>query len=149
QSFEAVTDDTPRYHRPALHVVAGRSYAGASTTALTRETLESVVDEATSLAKVTAEDPFAGLPDPEELITGVPDLDLADASPALSPEEKIELARRCEAAALESDPRITNSEGAECHDRRARYLYATSHGFARGYATTSFGISVAPVATRN
>src|SRR2546428_705761 len=145
--IETVTHS--RDQRLSLRVFAGRASAGASTSDLSRESLERVVDEATSLAKVTAEDPFAGLPDPEELITGVPDLDLADASPALSPEEKIELARRCEAAALESDPRITNSEGAECHDRRARYLYATSHGFARGYATTSFGISVAPVATRN
>src|SRR5213594_2876825 len=146
---EVETVTHSRDQRLSLRVFAGRASAGASTSDLSRESLERVVDEATSLAKVTAEDPFAGLPDPEELITGVPDLDLADASPALSPEEKIELARRCEAAALESDPRITNSEGAECHDRRARYLYATSHGFARDYATTSFGISVAPVATRN
>ena len=146
---EVETVTHSRDQRLSLRVFAGRASAGASTSDLSRESLERVVDEATSLAKVTAEDPFAGLPDPDELITGVPDLDLADASPALSPEEKIELARRCEAAALESDPRITNSEGAECHDRRARYLYATSHGFARDYATTSFGISVAPVATRN
>src|SRR4030095_4243165 len=53
------------------------------------------------------------------------------------------------AAALESDPRITNSEGAEYSNRHARYAYATSHGFAHGYATTGFGISVAPIASRN
>src|SRR5262249_22156626 len=63
-----------------------------------------------------------------------------------TPEEKIELARRAEAAALAADPRITNSEGAEYFDRRARYAYATSHGFARGYSTSSFGLTVAPVA---
>src|SRR5262249_2628311 len=54
-----------------------------------------------------------------------------------------------EAAALESDPRITNSEGAEYSNRHARYAYATSHGFAHGYATTGFGISVAPIASKN
>src|SRR4029450_5036392 len=51
--------------------------------------------------------------------------------------------------ALEADPRITNSEGAEYSNRHARYAYATSHGFAQGYATTGFGISVAPIASRN
>src|SRR5438874_9019504 len=135
--------------RLSLRVFAGRASAAASTSDLSRESLERVVDEATSLAKVTAEDPHAGLPDPGDLITGVPDLDLADPSPDETPEAKIEVARRCEAAALESDPRITNSEGAEYYDRRARYVYATSHGFAQGYATTTFGINVAPVAARN
>jgi PmbA protein len=110
-----------------------------------------VVDEATALARVTAEDPHAGLPDPGELITAVPDLELAerDGGDDLTPEAKIELARQAEAAALESDARITNSEGAEYWDRRARYAYATSHGFCGGYATTAFGISVSPVAAAN
>jgi PmbA protein len=44
---------------------------------------------------------------------------------------------------------VTNSEGAEYSDRRARYAYATSHGFAHGYATTGFSISVSPIASRN
>jgi PmbA protein len=44
---------------------------------------------------------------------------------------------------------MTNSEGAEYWDRRARYAYATSHGFARGYATSAFGLSVSPVAAEN
>jgi len=145
--IETVTHS--RDARLSIRVFAGRASAAASTSDLSRASLERVVDEATSLAKVTAEDPHAGLPAPDELIGGVPDLDLEDASPSLSPEAKIELARRCEAAALESDSRITNSEGAEYHDSRARYVYATSHGFAQGYATTRFGISVSPVAARN
>src|SRR5206468_3977471 len=95
------------------------------------------------------EDPHAGLPDPAALVERVPDLDLGDGGEDLAPEGKIEIARRAEAAALESDPRITNSEGAEYSNRHARYAYATSHGFVHGYATTSFGISVAPIASRN
>jgi PmbA protein len=138
-----------REQRLALRVFAGRASAAASTSDLSRESLERVVDEATALAKITAEDPHAGLPDSTELTAQVPDLDLADTGADLAPEEKIEIARRAEAAALESDPRITNSEGAEYSDRRARYAYATSHGFAREYATTSFGISVAPIAAKN
>ncbi|MBI4255965.1 MAG: TldD/PmbA family protein [Candidatus Rokubacteria bacterium] len=139
-----------RDQRLSLRVFAGRASAAASTSDFSRASLERLVDEATMLAKITAEDPCAGLPEPGELIACVPDLAIEDTSggePA--PEEKIEIARRCEAAALESDPRVTNSEGAEYYDRRTRYAYATSLGFAEGYRTTSFGISVSPVAARN
>ena len=139
-----------REQRLALRVFAGRASAAASTSDLSRESLERVVDEATALARVTAEDPHAGLPDPGELIERVPELELEDhEGPEPTPEEKIELARRAEAAALAADPRITNSEGAEYFDRRAHYAYATSHGFARGYSTSSFGLTVAPVAAKD
>jgi PmbA protein len=139
-----------REQRLSLRVFAGRASAAASTSDLSRESLERVVDEATALARVTAEDPHAGLPDPDQLVTSVPDLELEDlGGDDLEPEAKIELARQGEAAALESDPRMTNSEGAEYWDRRARYVYATSHGFAQGYATSSFGLSVSPVAAEN
>jgi len=121
-----------REQRLALRVFAGRASAAASTSDLSRESLERVVDEATALARITAEDPHAGLPEPSALIERVPDLDLEDSGADLSPEEKIEIARRAEAAALESDPRITNSEGAEYSDRRAHYAYATSHGSRHG-----------------
>jgi PmbA protein len=80
----------------------------------------------------------------------VPDLELEDREgEEPTPEQKVETARRAEAAALAVDPRITNSEGAEYFDRRARYAYATSGGFARGYATSSFGITVSPVASQD
>jgi PmbA protein len=139
-----------REQRLSLRVFAGKASAAASTSDLSRASLERVVDEATALARVTSEDPHAGLPDPRELITAVPDLELAEPpTDEPSPEAKIELARQAEAAALESDPRIANSEGAEYWDRRARYVYATSHGFAHGYATTAFGLSVSPVASAN
>jgi PmbA protein len=139
-----------REQRLSLRVFAGRASAAASTSDLSRESLERVVDEATALARVTAEDPHAGLPEPDQLVTTVVDLELEDpGGNELEPEAKIELARQAEAAALETDPRMTNSEGAEYWDRRARYVYATSHGFAQGYATSSFGLSVSPVAAEN
>jgi PmbA protein len=137
-----------REQRLSLRVFAGKASAAASTSDLSRVSLERVVDEATALARVTAGDPHAGLPAPGELIDGVPDLELEErGGEELAPEAKIAIARHAEAAALESDPRITNSEGAEYWDRRARYVYATSHGFARGYTTTAFGLSVSPVAS--
>lgn len=136
-------------HRLSLRVFVGRASAAASTSDFSRDSVQRVVDEATALARITAEDEFAGLPDPSDLVTSPPDLDLEDPSADIDPEAKIELARRAEAAALEVDPRLTNSEGAECSDRRARYVYATASGFARGYTTTSFGLSVSPVASQN
>ncbi len=136
--------------RLSLRVFAGRASAAASTSDLSRESLERVVEEAWHLARITAEDAHAGLPDPGQLIDRLPDLDLEDATGhGLAPEDKIAVARRAEAAALAVDPRIDNSEGAECWDRRARYAYATSSGFVRAYATSSFGLSVAPVASQN
>jgi PmbA protein len=137
-----------REQRLSLRVFAGKASAAASTSDLSRASLERVVDEATALARVTAADPHAGLPDAGDLITTLPDLELEErAGEDLAPEAKIELARRTESAALETDPRIANSEGAEYWDRRARYVYATSHGFARGYATSAYGLSVSPVAS--
>jgi PmbA protein len=134
--------------RLSLRVFAGRASAAASTSDLSATSLERVVDEATRLARVTAEDPHAGLPDPAGLIDHVPDLELEDTvGDELSPEDKIAVARRAEAAALGVDSRIANSEGAEYGDHRARYVYATSSGFARGYSTSSFSLSVSPVAS--
>lgn len=147
---EVETVTHAREQRLSLRVFAGCASAAASTSDFSRDSLERLVDEATALARLTTEDPCAGLPDPGELIGEPPDLGLEDTSgDELTPERRVELARACEAAALESDPRITNSEGAAYHDHRTRYAYATSHGFARGYRTTSFRVSVSPVAARD
>jgi len=136
--------------RLSLRVFAGRASAAASTSDLSPASLERVVDEATRLARITAEDPHAGLPERGELIDRIPDLDLEDRSgDDPLPEEKIAVARRAEAAALAVDPRIENSEGAEYGDRRAHYVYATSSGFCGSYATSSFSVSVSPVAAQN
>ena len=137
-----------RDQRLSLRVFVGKASAAASTSDLSRESLERLVDEATSLARITAEDRLAGLPDPSALVDQAPDLDLADPTGHdLTPEEKIELARRGETAAREVDPRITNSDGSEFYDRQGHYAYATSHGFMSSYATSSFGLTVAPVAS--
>jgi PmbA protein len=139
-----------RDQRLSLRVFVGKAAAAASTSDLSRDSLRRLIDEATSLARITAADPVAGLPDPATLTTARPELDLADPEGhRLTPEKKIEIARRGEAAALAFDPRITNSEGAEFFDREAQYAYATSHGFSGSYATSSFGLTVSPVAAQN
>jgi PmbA protein len=155
QSFSAQVRmgqvDTVKHAREqhlALRVFVGKSVAAASTSDLSRESVSRLVDEAVSLARITSPDALSGLPEAAELAQAVAPLDLADPTGHdLSPEAKIELARRSEAAALAADPRITNSEGGDCSDRRARYAYATSHGFHGAYETSSFSLSVSPVAT--
>ena len=67
-----------REQRLALRVFAGRASAAASTSDLSRDSLERLVDEATALARVTGEDAHAGLPDPDTLIDRVPELELED-----------------------------------------------------------------------
>lgn len=147
---EVETVKHAREQHLALRVFAGRSVAAASTSDLSRDSVGRLVEEAVSLARVTSPDELAGLPEASELAARVPDLGLDDPDGHdLSPEDKIELARRCERAALQADPRITNSEGADFADGRARYAYATSHGFEGEYPTSSFSLSVAPVACQN
>jgi PmbA protein len=107
-----------------------------------------LVDESVRLAQVTRRDEHSGLPAPEALARDVPDLGLWDADGhAMSVEEKIDWARRAEAAALESDARVRNSEGAEFYDRQGRVAYASSGGFAGGFRVSSFALSVTPVAS--
>jgi PmbA protein len=139
-----------REHHLALRVFVGKSVAAASTSDLSGESVARLVEEAVSLARITSPDEMSGLPDPDLLARDVPALDLADPTGHdLEPEAKIDLARRAEAAALQADPRIKNSEGGDFSDRRARYAYATSHGFAGEYETSSFSLSASPVATEN
>jgi PmbA protein len=145
--------DTVKHAREqhvALRVFVGHSVASASTSDLSRESLDRLVNEAVSLARITAPDDLAGLPEASEWARVVPDLGLSDPEGhELAPEEKIELARRGEAAALACDPRITNSEGGDFSDRHAQYTYANSGGFAGSYETSSFSLAVSPIASQN
>ncbi|MFQ5519977.1 MAG: TldD/PmbA family protein, partial [Candidatus Methylomirabilia bacterium] len=139
-----------REGRLALRVLVGKASASASTSDLSRDSLDGLVREAIGLARLAAPDPLAGLPDPGALATEVPDLDLHDPEGhRLTPEQKIALAKEAEASALSADSRITNSEGAEFLDRQATYFYACSHGFAGSYRTSRFSLVVSPVAVEN
>jgi PmbA protein len=147
---EVETVKHAREQRLALRVFVGQSVAAASTSDLGRESLGHLVEQAVSLARITSPDVLAGLPDAAGLATTVPDLGLDDpVGHDLEPEEKIALARRAEQAALDVDARIANSEGGEFSDGRARYAYATSHGFAGEYRASFFSLSVTPVAADN
>ncbi|HRD98413.1 MAG TPA: metallopeptidase TldD-related protein, partial [Rubrivivax sp.] len=57
-----------------------------------------------------------------------------------------ELARRCEAAALAVDRRITNSEGAAVSAQQAHFWAGNTRGFRGGYASSRHHLSVSPIA---
>ena len=136
--------------RLGLRLFFGNSSASASTSDISKKSIEKLVDDTARMAKVTAQDPHGGLPDVTELAQELPELDLNDESArAVSIDERIQMALDAENSALAYDPRITNSEGAEFSNQFGRVVYANSEGFAGEYAGSTFGHSVAPVATEN
>ena len=142
--------ETLEYHRDqgiGVTLYFGQRKGSASTTDLRPAAIGESVRKAASLARHAAEDACAGLADPARLAREVPDLDLwhpwsLDAAGA------IDLATRCEAAALDHDPRITNSEGASVSSRDGARAYGNSHGFLAGYRDTSHSLSCAVLASQ-
>lgn len=132
-------------------VYLGRRRGNASTSDFSRQAIEQTVRAAYDIARFTAEDPVAGLPDEEDLATAeeaARDLDLFHPWD-LDAEAATELARRCEAAALATDrKRITNSEGAGVSAQQSHFYAGNSRGFRGGYASSRHSLSVAPIAGR-
>jgi PmbA protein len=136
--------------RLGLRLFSGNSSASASTSDISKESIERLVDDTVQMARVTAQDPHSGLPPAEQLAREFPDLDLFDETGrSVSVEEKIQIAMDEEKSALGFDPRITNSEGAEFSNNFGRVIYASSHGFSGEYQGSTFGHSVSPVAKSN
>jgi len=130
-----------------LRVFLGRRSASASTSDLTPDGIRQLVEGALALSRVTEEDPFAGLPEPGEFGALTADLRLYDEDVySLAGPERIEWARRAEAAALAADPRITNSDGGSFDAGTGRMVLANSRGFVGGYRTSFASVSAAPLA---
>lgn len=123
----------------------GKRRASASTTDLSDGGVFAVAQKAAAMAVHTGEDPWAGLADPERLATEFPDLDLHH-SWTLDVDAAVELARECEAAALDADPRIENSEGAAVDTREGISAYANSHGFFGCHRGTEHGYGCSVIA---
>ena len=119
----------------------------ASTSDFSTQSLKDTVEAAYNIARFTAEDDCAGLPEQDLLETDP--LDLALCYPwHLSAEQAVELALRAEAAAFAVDKRITNSEGANVHAGQSHFVLANSRGFIAGYPYSRHTISVSPIAGR-
>ncbi len=131
-----------------LRVFLGRKVASTSSSDLSDDAIKHLIDGAVSLARVTGEDPFAGLPEPEEFgqLEGDLKLYFEDVN-HLPPTERIEIAKRAEAAAMAFDPRIQNSGGANFDTGTSRKILTNSRGFTGEYRRSHCGFSVSPIAT--
>lgn len=142
--------ETLEYQRDrgvGVTVYFGKRKGSASTSDLSRAAIADTVEKACSIARFTAEDDSAGLPDEGLLAKSYPDLDLSHPW-SIAPEGAIELARSCEAAALALDKRVTNSEGAMLSSHRGLRVFGNSRGFLGGYPSTSHSISCAVLASQ-
>ena len=140
--------DTIEYQRDrglGVTVYFGKRKGAASTADLSLAAVRETVAKACAIARYTAEDPYAGLIEPEALARDIPDLDL-DHPWDLAPERAIALARECEAAGMAVDARVSNSEGAAVNSQRHTGVYGNSLGFLAGYTTTSHSVSCSLVA---
>lgn len=112
----------------------------ASTSDLSPEAIAETVAKACSFANHTAPDQYSGLADANLMCTELRDLDL-DHAWSIDAEQAIELAKQCEAAGLNFDKRLNNSEGATVSTNRGIRAYGNSHGFVGHYSKTSHTVS--------
>jgi len=133
-----------------VSVYLGQRRGNASTSDFSPAAIRRTVQAAYDIARFTAEDPAAGPPDAEDLATpeeAARDLDLFHPW-AIDAAGAAEIARRCEAAALAVDKRITNSEGAGVSAQQAHFWAGNTRGFRGGYPSSRHYVSVSPIAGR-
>jgi PmbA protein len=130
-----------------LRVFIGQRTASTSSSDFSNESIARLVDGAITLAKITSEDPFAGLPETHEFGKLDGDLHLYfDDVNEMPPAERIEIARRTEAAAMAYDTRIQNSGGGDFDTATSHKIMMNSRGFVGEYRRSYCGFSAAPIA---
>ena len=130
-----------------LRVFVGKHTAATYTSDFSRDGVERLVSSAIDLARATSEDPDAGLPDASLLGSLSQDLDLYyEDVYSLSTADRIDYARRTEAAAMSADSRITNSEGGSFDAATGYKVLANSLGFIGEYRRSYCSVSAVPIA---
>jgi PmbA protein len=130
-----------------IRVFVGQRSANTHSSDLTPEGVRKMVESAISLARVTSEDPFAGIPAPEELGQLEGDLDLYHNDVySLSSADRIDYARRAEKAATGADPRIVNSDGGSFDAAVGYKVLANSHGFVGESRSSYCSLVAVPIA---
>jgi len=117
----------------------------ASTADLSEKALTQAVEAAVNIAKYTSVDDCSGLANKELLAMQAQDLDLYHPK-ALSTEQAIDIAKECEQSALESDKRITNSDGASLDCFAGFKVYGNSYGQLVGYPSSRHSLSCVVIA---
>lgn len=129
-----------------LRVFLGQRSASTYSSDLTDDGIDRLIKGAIELARVTSEDPYAGIPEPGQL-GNLGDLKLYYEDVfSLPPEERIEFARRAERAALDADPRMKNSDGGSFDAAVSHKVLANSHGFVGEFRRSYCSMSAAPIA---
>jgi PmbA protein len=139
--------ETIEYNRDkgiGVTVYLGQQRGHASTSDFSPQAVRATVEAALSIARFTAPDPCAGLPEEKLLARQSPDLDLFHPW-QLPIEAAIDVARRCEQAAFAVSPLVTNSEGATISEQQSHFISANSLGFTGGYASTRHYVSCAVI----
>jgi PmbA protein len=131
-----------------ITVFAGQRRGSASTSDFSDAALRQTVEAAWHIARYTAEDPAAGLPDADLLAIGARNTLQLHHPWAVTVEQATEMALEAEHAALATDKRITNTEGASIDTHEGHFILGNTRGFLDGYAFSRHGLSVAPIAGR-
>jgi len=133
-----------------IRVFRGQKTASTYTSDFAWPAVDQMIDAALAMAELASDDPFAGLPDPQDLGQLATDLQLySPLTTQVTTEEAIAMARRAERAALDRDPRFTNSDGASFDSGESRKILANSLGFLGEYRRSSCSLSVVPIASEN
>ncbi|WP_334030583.1 metalloprotease PmbA [Alteromonas sp. P256] len=123
-----------------ISVYVGKRKGSASTADLSKAALTLAVEKAVDIARYTSEDPCTGLADAELIATEFPDLDLYHPQ-ELDTEKAIKTTIETEAAAMNYDPRITNSDGASYNANLGMRVYGNTHGINAGYPSSRYSLS--------
>ena len=123
-----------------ITVYFGQRKGSASTSDSSRSAIAQTVRAAANIARYTQADSCNGLAEPGLMPETLVDLDLyhpwnTDAQAAEA------LALTCEAAGLNHDLRIVNSDGAQVSTQQSSRVYGNSHGFIGHYLGTRHGMS--------
>ncbi|MBB3104696.1 metalloprotease PmbA [Azomonas macrocytogenes] len=128
-----------------ITLYVGQRKGSASTTTSGEEAIRETVAAALAIAKHASEDEFAGLADPQLMARDLADLDLFHPWD-ITPEQAIEQALACEAAAYETDSRIRNADGTSLNTHQGCRAYGNSNGFIGGYNSTRHSLSCVMIA---
>jgi PmbA protein len=130
-----------------VRVFYGQRSASTYSSDFSRAGLDRMLNSALELAKITSEDPFAGIPEQAQLGSIHGDLNLYHSDVySLPGTERIAYARRAEKAALDADPRIKNSEGGSFDAATGHKILANSQGFIGEYRRSYCSIAAIPIA---
>ncbi len=143
--------ETLEHHRDkvlTVTVFAGQRKGTATTTDLSRASLDQTLQAAAHIAAVAEPDPYAGLLEPEYLAREIPALDL-DHPWVLPADEAITLALACENAAREAHPDVQQVDEAGVSHYRGVRAYADTQGFASGFLATRHGLNCVVVGARD